>query len=332
MLLNFVRLTLEKKEAKAFEGKKYYSSNSYSKSTSGRTPLDPYFVSGFSDAEASFIILILKEPKNVTHWTVKPRFSIGLHKKDREILDLIKSYFGEVGTISAQSKDSVQYRVASLKDLNDIIIPHFEKYPLITQKKADFILFKQIIDLINNKEHLTLEGLHKIMALKGSLNLGLSEELKQNFPDIIKIERPLVENQKIMNPNWLTGFSSGEGCFHVKIKSCAASKSKLGFQISLLFKISQHVRDKELMKSFIDYLDCGSISKNSTWIDYTVVNYNDLIFKIVPFFDKYKIIGVKFQDYLDFKRVSELMKTKDHLTTLGLEKIKEIKEGMNKGR
>jgi len=132
-----------------------------------------------------------------------------------------------------------------------------------------------------------------------------------------------------MDPNWLTGFSSGEGCFHVKIKN--ASRSKLGIQISLLFKISQHVRDKELMKSFIDYLDCGSISKNSTWIDYTVVNYNDLIFKIVPFFDKYQIIGVKLQDYLDLKRVSELMKTKDHLTTLGLEKIKEIKEGMNKG-
>jgi hypothetical protein len=40
-----------------------------------------------------------------------------------------------VGTISAQNKDSVQYRVASLKYLNGIIIPHFEKYPLITQKK-----------------------------------------------------------------------------------------------------------------------------------------------------------------------------------------------------
>lgn len=137
-----------------------------------------------------------------------------------------------------------------------------------------------------------------------------------------------------MDPNWLTGFSSfayaGEGCFHVKIKN--SSRSKLGLQISLLFKISQHVRDKELMKSFIDYLDCGVISKNSTWIDYTVISYNDLIFKIIPFFDKYKIIGVNLQDYLDFKRVAELMKTKDHLTTLGLEKIKEIKEGMNKGR
>ena len=45
---------------------------------------------------------------------------------------------------------------------------------LITKKKADFILFKKIIDLINNKEHLILEGSHKILAIKGSLNLGLS--------------------------------------------------------------------------------------------------------------------------------------------------------------
>ena len=39
----------------------------------------------------------------------------------------------------AKDDKSVQYRVGSLKDLNDKIIPHFDKYPLITQKKADFI-------------------------------------------------------------------------------------------------------------------------------------------------------------------------------------------------
>jgi hypothetical protein len=52
--------------------------------------LDPYFVTGFADAEASFIIIISKEPKNITNWTVKTRFSIGLHKKDTKILELIK--------------------------------------------------------------------------------------------------------------------------------------------------------------------------------------------------------------------------------------------------
>jgi hypothetical protein len=45
----------------------YYCSNSYSNSTVALTPLDPYFMTGFSDAEASFIILILKEPRNITN-------------------------------------------------------------------------------------------------------------------------------------------------------------------------------------------------------------------------------------------------------------------------
>ncbi len=86
------------------------------------------------------------------------------------------------------------------------------------------------------------------------------------------------------------------------------------------------------MRSFIDYLNCGYISKNSTWIDYTVVRFEDLIFKIIPFFDNYRIIGVKLKDYQDFKKVAELMKTKEHLTILGIEKIIEIKQGMNKER
>ena len=86
------------------------------------------------------------------------------------------------------------------------------------------------------------------------------------------------------------------------------------------------------MKSFIDYFNWGSISKNSTCIDYTVVKQEDLVLKIIPFFDKYKIVHVKLQDYIDFKKVAELIRTKDHLTTSVLKKNKEIKEGMNKGR
>ena len=97
-----------------------------------------------------------------------------------------------------------------------------------------------------------------------------------------------------------------------------STQSKLGVQVSLLFKIYKYERDKGIMKSFIDYLNCGNINKNFTWIDYTVVKYEDLVLKIIPFFDKYKIVGVKLQEYLVFKKVADLMRTKDHLTTLGL--------------
>ena len=74
------------------------------------------------------------------------------------------------------------------------------------------------------------------------------------------------------------------------------------------------------MKSFIDYFNCGNLNKNSTWLDYNVVKQEDLVFKIIPFFEKYKIIGVKLQDFNDFKRVAKLIRTKDHLTKSGLQK------------
>jgi len=121
----------------------------------------------------------------------------------------------------------VQYRVASLQDLTNVRIPHFDKYPLITQKKADFELFKFVIDLMNCKEHLTIEGLHKILSIKASINLGLSDELKAAFPDIVAIKKPLVQDQKILDPYWLAGFVSGEGCFMVTLIN--TSSSRLGF-------------------------------------------------------------------------------------------------------
>ena len=53
---------------------------------------------------------------------------------------------------------------------------------------------------------------------------------------------------------------------------------------------------------------------------------------IIPFFDKYPIIGMKALDFADWCKTAELMKNKAHLTPQGLEEIKKIKQGMNKGR
>jgi hypothetical protein len=79
-------------------------------------------------------------------------------------------------------------------------LPHFDKYPLITQKLADYIIFKEIITLMNKKEHINLEGLNKIVSLRASLNLGLFDSLKKFFPNIKAVVRPLIDNKEIPNP------------------------------------------------------------------------------------------------------------------------------------
>lgn len=60
-------------------------------------------------------------------------FQIGLHVKDLEVLSIIQSYFGGVGGFTFET-DSVKYRVSRLDDILTKILPHFDIYPLITQK------------------------------------------------------------------------------------------------------------------------------------------------------------------------------------------------------
>jgi len=92
------------------------------------------------------------------------------------------------------------YQVSSVKDIIGVIIPHFLKYPLITQKQADFKLFNLAIDLIAKKEHKNIEGLNKFVQIKASINNGLNEVLQKSFPDIIPIERPIIGLPEFINP------------------------------------------------------------------------------------------------------------------------------------
>lgn len=55
-------------------------------------------------------------------------FCIGLHKKDIRILEGIQSTLG-VGKIHKHGKNTLQFRVGSIKEL-EVIIDHFTMYPL----------------------------------------------------------------------------------------------------------------------------------------------------------------------------------------------------------
>jgi hypothetical protein len=219
------------------------------------SPLNPWFITGFTDAEGCFSVEIMKDSRNPKkiNYNYNLCFKIGLHRRDRALLEEIQKYFGGIGSITVLDENAYLYRVASIKNLK-LIIDHFDKYPLITEKLADYLLFKQAFELISRKEHLTKEGLNKLIAIKSVVNKGLSPDLKAVFPNVIPVQRPLAVSQVIQDPHWLAGFVSGEGCFFVNIYK---GSTKTGFKVALRFKISQSSRDEVLMKSLSSYLDCG---------------------------------------------------------------------------
>ena len=108
----------------------------------------------------------------------------------------------------------------------------------------------------------------------------------------------------------------------------------MGSQVYLRFRLSQHNRDIELMKLLIKYLGVGRIE--TTFRDSTIYlvvgRLPDFTQQIIPFFNKYPILGTKSLDYLDWCKVANLMNLGSHLTKEGLEEIRQIKSGMNTGR
>jgi len=295
--------------------------------------LNPLFLTGFSDGESNFTVRIVKSNSVKVGWVVQPVFQIGLHKKDLNLLEKFQSFWG-VGVIY-HKEESSNYMVQSLRGLN-VIVNHFERYPLLTKKCEDFKLFAQIMTLINKKEHLTLSGLHEIISLKASMNLGLPTSLKTAFPDVTPAIRPKRLDEELSNskidPYWMVGFTAGEGCFSIKITK--SSTVKTGFQVQLRFNITQHSIDKVFMNSLTNFWGCGKVFLRfrENKVDFKILKIKDLSDKVVPLFQSISLQGVKSKDFADFCKAVEIMRIKRHLTKEGLDELNKLKVGMNTGR
>jgi hypothetical protein len=88
------------------------------------------------------------------------------------------------------------------------------------------------------------------------------------------------------------------------------------------------------MELIAKYLNSGNIYKldNRPMVSLAIVKYSDITNLIIPFFKKYPVLGIKENDFSDWCKVAKLMNDGQHLTNEGLNLIRAIKEGMNKGR
>ena len=131
--------------------------------------INPHWVSGFVDGEGTFYVGINKNDTMKINFQVLPEFRIVQHKRDIQLLYALKKYFG-AGVVRINHDTRYELRIRSLEHMNKFVIPHFDKYPLLTQKKFDFIKFKEIIALMNQNKHLSAEGIKDIIAIASKMN------------------------------------------------------------------------------------------------------------------------------------------------------------------
>ncbi|MBI3589164.1 MAG: LAGLIDADG family homing endonuclease [Candidatus Liptonbacteria bacterium] len=130
----------------------------------------PEYITGYIDGEGCFTITFNIRNKAKLGWELRPSFSVSQNEDRRQVLDIIREYFG-CGYIRRDYADkTVKFEVRDHSDLINKVIPHFEKFPLLSKKQKDFELFKKICEIINLGSHLKREGFVEIINLAYQMN------------------------------------------------------------------------------------------------------------------------------------------------------------------
>jgi hypothetical protein len=67
-------------------------------------------------------------------------------------------------------------------------------------------------------------------------------------------------------------------------------------------------------------------------VRFRIQDISSITNKIIPHFSNYPLRGTKYLDFLAFKKALDIIKSKEHLTNEGLNKLYTLSKGMNTGR
>ncbi len=132
-----------------------------------------------------------------------------------------------------------------------------------------------------------------------------------------------------LSPDWVVGFTDGEGCFFVGINRNPTTTT--GYQVLLEFVIVQHKRDIQILYALKRFFRHGVVRPNHG--DRYAYRVRDLqgLWKICDFFLKHPLKTKKRIDFLRFHRILSMMERGDHLRLDGLLEIAKIAVRMNTG-
>ncbi len=134
------------------------------------------YVVGLTDGEGCFYVNVGKSSSYRAGYRIQLHFHLKMQERDRELLEKVRNTIGcgEVYFQKEQRANHCQcyrYTVGSERDIQEIVIPFFKKYPLQSASKgASFAIFCQIAALVKEHRHLTSEGIEAIRLLKAQMN------------------------------------------------------------------------------------------------------------------------------------------------------------------
>jgi hypothetical protein len=127
-------------------------------------------ISGYVDGEGCFTVSISPRATLRVGWEVRPSLSVSQNGDRAEVLYALLAYFG-CGSIRPDRSDlTLKWETRRLGDILGRVVPHVERWPLMSGKQLDFERFAAVCRLMAIGAHRRREGLIRIVELAREMN------------------------------------------------------------------------------------------------------------------------------------------------------------------
>jgi hypothetical protein len=126
------------------------------------------FLSGFALGEASFMIVCRKRGDYRRSWKLSAAFNVSQH--DRAPLDLFRETLG-CGSMRRAGNGGWYWEVNRLSDLSSLVVPFFERFPLVGTKADDFNAWRSAVALLE-RGSLSETDYREVLLLREGMNRG----------------------------------------------------------------------------------------------------------------------------------------------------------------
>ena len=295
------------------------------------------WISGFSQSDGCFTITF---EKSKTGLYVRPRpiFFLGQDYSEEELFKSLLKYLG-VGYLR-RNKTNVYLEIKSLSAFKDVLFPILDQYPLKYGKLKAYLIFKNIVEEMINKNHLNLEGLLRIIYASYHLNVETTRRTEESKNDLLgfleskhgKLPVPekldinsLIPSMSVQENNlpitlgFIAGLIDGDGSFNI------AFQIKPYRRVRVNFTVVQESSCKELLHELKSYFSCGSVyDLPSAASRYQVENVDLILNNIKPILDKVELNTYKADNYNIAIKVCEIIRAKGYKTDEALKEIVEL--------
>ncbi len=223
---------------------------------------------GFTDGDGNFSIAHLGDKWSLSYKLTQSRYNLRL-------LYYVKKQLG-VGSVT-KDKTKGQLFIRDRKIIETVLLPIFNKYPLLTTKHFYYLNFKKALHILNNVNLSKQEKTIKLYALK-----DLKAPDNYVSPAWNNVSLPLKNDttlHNVMSKPWLVGFIEAEGSFYLTSKDSNRIVHGFGLTqkldkivleaLALILHISNPVKYKEINNYFI--LD----TTNSRAIENIIIYFKD---------------------------------------------------------